>query len=241
MPVNQKISKLPPSPSFSKRPESFDSDGENWSEAIDPMTEELNTMADEINATQGEINTSEANALAYRNKAEKWSEENQGIEVEPGKYSAKHHSLVSKEREDKARLWAESAKYAEVEPGEFSAKHYSLVVRDFVTGLWENPIFSSSVTSLAVSLGAKSLITDTGKNYAPDMWVLLISKSDTSVSIRGYVTTYNSGTGALDIVATSISGTGSASDWLISQIDPSSQISSGGGISAASLFIAQSM
>jgi len=241
MPINKRISQLPPSPSFSKRPESFDSDGENWSEAIDPMTEEINTMSDEVNVTQQEINTSEANALAYRNKAQKWSEENYTVEVEPGLFSAKHYSLKSKEHKDKSYQWAEFPKNTEVEPGEFSAKHYSEITRDFVTGLWTNPVFSSSATSLAITLGAKSLVTNTGKPYQPDMWVLLISKSNTDATLSGYVVSYNLGTGAMDIVVTGLSGGGSENDWLISQVSAGSQSNgSGGGITATSLFIAQS-
>ena len=51
-----------------------------------------NAQTAEANASTSEANasTSEANALASENKAEKWAEENEDVEVEPNQYSAFH-------------------------------------------------------------------------------------------------------------------------------------------------------
>jgi len=60
-------------------------------------TAETNAESAEAGAETAEANasTSEANALASENKAEKWAEENEDVEVETGKYSAKHHATKS--------------------------------------------------------------------------------------------------------------------------------------------------
>ncbi len=71
-------------------------------------------------------------AEAARDKSEKWAEENEDTAVEPGMYSAKHHSikataaqLASESARDKAEDWAEKAEDAEVETDMYSAKHHS--------------------------------------------------------------------------------------------------------------------
>jgi len=71
-------------------------------------------------------------AEAARDKAEDWAEEAENVEVDPGMYSAKHHSAkaaaaqtASETARDKAEDWAEEAEDVEVEEGMYSAKHHS--------------------------------------------------------------------------------------------------------------------
>lgn len=63
--------------------------------ASNASTSETNAATSASNASTSETNaaTSASNALASENKAEKWAEENEDVEVEVGKYSAKHHAL----------------------------------------------------------------------------------------------------------------------------------------------------
>lgn len=63
--------------------------------ANEARSSEINSSASEQAASQSETNssTSEANSLSYRNKAGAWADENEDVEVESGKYSAKHHAL----------------------------------------------------------------------------------------------------------------------------------------------------
>jgi len=60
---------------------------------------ESNAAASEANALESANNayTSEIHALSSENKAEKWAEENEDIEVETGKYSAKHWATKAAE------------------------------------------------------------------------------------------------------------------------------------------------
>lgn len=55
------------------------------------------TKADEAGISSAAAATSADNALASENKAEKWAEEAEDVEVEAGKYSAKHWALKAEE------------------------------------------------------------------------------------------------------------------------------------------------
>ncbi|MBA3012508.1 MAG: hypothetical protein KKF12_21270 [Proteobacteria bacterium] len=205
------------------------------------MTEEINTMADEINATQGEINSSQAAAaqavldaqaevencqtelqLAKYEviKAKGWSESAVGVEVEPGRFSSKHHSYQSDR-------WANEDRNVEIEPNKFSGKHHAEVAEEFVSNLLLNPIFSESTTSLAVIKGVKFLTTDTGKAYQRNMWMVFISKTNASVWMKGYLNAYDSETGGMEAVITEVSGEGTVEEWLLSQTNPGAAAVSG--------------
>lgn len=55
------------------------------------------TKADEAGISAAAADTSADNALASENKAEKWADEAEDVEVEAGKYSAKHWALKAEE------------------------------------------------------------------------------------------------------------------------------------------------
>jgi hypothetical protein len=75
--------------------------------------------------------TSEGNALASENKAHKWAENPEDVEVETGQYSALHHKekaldaqVAADAARDKAAQWAENPEDVEVEAGQYSALHH---------------------------------------------------------------------------------------------------------------------
>jgi hypothetical protein len=83
-------------------------------------------------ASEQAAGTSEENAAASELNAHKRAEEEKDVEVEPGKYSAKHHAIKSsdartgsEEARDKSSDWAEKEPNIEVEPGKYSAKHHA--------------------------------------------------------------------------------------------------------------------
>ena len=79
-------------------------------------------------------------AEASADLAERWAEEDEDIQIEPGQYSAKHHAIKAKASETsaetdaqtatdkaaKAQLWANEAEDVEVETGLYSGRHYTL-------------------------------------------------------------------------------------------------------------------
>ncbi|MRV72576.1 hypothetical protein GJ700_12745 [Duganella sp. FT92W] len=75
----------------------------------------------------------------------------------------------------------------------------------------------TSTTSLTLGAGTQSLTTQTGKNWAPGMWINCVRTSDRSKSMSGYIDSYNSGTGALAliVVAANVAGSGTFTDWTL--------------------------
>ena len=79
-------------------------------------------------------------AVVAKNKAEKWSEESEDIQVETGKYSAKHWAKKAEEQvatitddaaraeaaRDRAEEWASNSEDVPVVPGYYSARHHAL-------------------------------------------------------------------------------------------------------------------
>lgn len=82
-----------------------------------------------------------AKAEDSENKANQWANEAEDVAVEPGLYSALHHSLKAlsfqsgaASARDKAEAWANEAEDVEVEPGLYSAKHWAAKAEDFWGG-----------------------------------------------------------------------------------------------------------
>jgi len=89
-----------------------------------------------------------------------------------------------------------------------------------------NATNSTSTTSLLISVASKSLTVQTGKSYQPGMAVTIAYTTDPSQWMRGEVTSYNSGTGALVVNVRFISDTvGTYTAWTISQASIESTVS----------------
>ena len=79
---------------------------------------------------------------------------------------------------------------------------------------------STSVTSLLIGVGSKSLTVQTGKSYVAGMTLKIASTASPSNWMLGDITSYVTGTGALVINITSILGSGTVAAWTISQSAP---------------------
>lgn len=88
-----------------------------------------------------------------------------------------------------------------------------------------NATNSTSTTSLLISVASKSLTVQTGRSYQPGMAVTIAYTTDPSQWMRGEVTSYNSGTGALVVNVRFISDTvGTYTAWTISQASIESSV-----------------
>lgn len=74
---------------------------------------------------------------------------------------------------------------------------------------------SDSVTSLPITVTAKTLTVETGLGYAVGMPLKLTSKANVANYIKGIVTAYNKITGQLDLLGKSIGGSGTFADWKV--------------------------
>lgn len=87
---------------------------------------------------------------------------------------------------------------------------------------------ATSTTSLAIGTGSKSLTVDAGKSYQVGMSVKIAY--DSSNWMHGEVTSYDSGTGALVVNVTAISGSGTYSDWAVTLSGPMQGDAMPGGV-----------
>lgn len=78
-----------------------------------------------------------------------------------------------------------------------------------------NALTSTSTTSDTIALGSTSLTVDASKGYLPGHSVKIARTAAPSNWMHGDVTSYNSGTGALVVNVTTISGSGTFTDWTV--------------------------
>lgn len=79
-----------------------------------------------------------------------------------------------------------------------------------------NGITGTSVTSLTVGTGSKSLTIETGKSFVAGQPIRISAQSGPeNIWMQGAVTSYDSGTGALLVNVTSTSGTGTLAAWTV--------------------------
>ena len=80
---------------------------------------------------------------------------------------------------------------------------------------------ATSTTSVLVGTGSKSLTVQTGKAFVVGQFVTIARTSAPSTtSMFGVITAYTSGTGALVVNVTTITGSGTFTDWTVSLSAP---------------------
>jgi len=80
----------------------------------------------------------------------------------------------------------------------------------------------TSTTSLTIGTGAKIFTTQTGKAWVLGQWVIIANSAAAANWMLGYITAYNSGTGAMTVEVTSTGGSGTFNTWNIALSAPSS-------------------
>jgi hypothetical protein len=76
----------------------------------------------------------------------------------------------------------------------------------------------TSASTVTVATGSKSFTATTGLSWQIGQPLILASAAAPASFMSGQVTAYNSGTGALTVLVTTIGGSGSHSDWKISPV-----------------------
>lgn len=98
---------------------------------------------------------------------------------------------------------------------EYSAKYWAQ------TALTSPGTSGTSTTSLAISLGSKSLtLAQTGKSFVVGQYVQIVSLANTSNFMIGAITAFTAGTGAMTVNVTYVSGTGSPASWAVTHSSP---------------------
>ena len=87
---------------------------------------------------------------------------------------------------------------------------------------------ATSMASLSISSGSKTLTVQTGKSLVPGMMMLIYNSS--SSWMHGNITSYNSITGELIINVSTIFGSGTYSNWTVSLSAPIPEVPSNSSI-----------
>jgi len=133
----------------------------------------------ETNAANSEsaAATSETNAAASEAKAEKWAEENEDVEVEAGKYSAKHYAAKSEESADA------SAASASIIPSPVASKEGALILQNATDDGYD---------LLETQGSAGQVLTSAGANAKPSFqssttsYVKTMTGDETPAYVQGY-------------------------------------------------------
>lgn len=107
-----------------------------------------------------------------------------------------------------------------MEQTSLSTAHADLA-RTYLEYMIYNPEGSSSFTTVTIGTGAKSFTVEAGKSFTPDMWIIAVDRTSPEHYMKGYVSSYDTGTGVLNLSIVQTHGAGlSSSNWLISQTTP---------------------
>lgn len=94
-------------------------------------------------------------------------------------------------------------------------------VQQLLAGTSLTGLFATSTSTVDISYGAKNFIVETGKDFKPGMYLLGADADNPSTNyVHGQVLSYVSASGALALSASTIGGSGSISNWVISLSAP---------------------
>jgi len=74
-------------------------------------------------------------------------------------------------------------------------------------------LVGSSTTSVAIGTGSKSFTASTGRQWGVGQYLIAVDHTNSANTMTGQITAYNSGTGALSLNVTAITGTGTIANW----------------------------
>lgn len=110
-----------------------------------------------------------------------------------------------------------------VDGSEYSAKKYAVDAAASAASATVSPgAQATSTSSIAIGAGSKSFtLAQTGKAFVVGQWVTVARTSAPAASyLVGPITAFNSGTGAITIDAVTTNGSGTFTDWTITQGSP---------------------
>jgi hypothetical protein len=157
----------------------------------------INEWATQANSTASTVNSDKNDAQTYRNEAYNWAE-------------AAVDAAVSDSAGNTGNSAYHHAKYAE----QYKDTALSAVASSDTS--------ATSSTSLTIGTGTQNLTVQTGKEFVEGMYVIIAYTSSPTNYMAGTITSYDSGTGALEVNINVSVGSGTQSNWTISLSGPNS-------------------
>jgi hypothetical protein len=191
-----------PTPPSSSDPGNFDSRADAFLGQFPSFQSQANALGTNVYNNAQEANTSATNA-ANSASAANTSATNSANSATASSVSATSASNsasaanTSATNANTARVAAENA-------------------RDQALSAGADLLVGTSVSSLVLSAGSKSLTTQTNKSFVPGQYLIIYRTSDTNTFMQGTVASYDKSTGSLVVNADYVSpGSGTFSDWSI--------------------------
>jgi hypothetical protein len=76
-------------------------------------------------------------------------------------------------------------------------------------------LVGTSSSSVAIGTGSKSFTASTGRQWGVGQYLIVVDSANSANTMTGQITAYNSGTGALTLNVTAITGSGTKTSWNI--------------------------
>ncbi len=202
MPTTPPVISPFPTPPSSSDPGNFDSRADAFLGQFPSFQSQANALGTNVYNNAQETNTSATNAAASATSA--------STSATNSANSAAAASSSATAASNSASAASTSATNAN------TAKVAAENARDQALAAGADLLTGTSVSSLTLSPGTKSLTTQTNKSFVSGQYLNIYRTSDTSIFMQGTVSSYNRSTGALVVNVDYVSpGSGSYSDWSI--------------------------
>ena len=202
--ITQTITALPTAPARTDDPATFITRADAMMAALPTMVTQENTWAGQVNTVAGEVNTNATTATTQAGIATTQA----GLATTNGAAQVTLATAQVVLATTQATNAAASAATAVSAPG----------------------TSATSTTSNAVAVGSKTMTIQTGKSLVVGAWIVCAETANPATNYMiGAITNYNSGTGSLTFLVTTIGGSGTYSAWTVSLTAAGSGASSGGG------------
>ena len=212
---------LLPTPPTRQDPANFNTRADEFLGALPTFGTEANSLASDVNSKQ--ITTSNAATTATNaantatTKASEASTFANTAGTKASEASASATSAANSANTASTKASEASASAVDASNSATAAATSAINAEIFAT----QQLKAASTTSNTPGIGSKAFTIETNKAFVAGQYVSITSNSNIANKMAGYITSYNTGTGAL-VVQVDLAEGSAATDWVIGIASPSS-------------------